>query len=123
MTGREVLDRQTRRVMRVVYLGFGLCVVGLTGSAVGLFCLLALIPLGFPMAFFGIVYSHLGGIRCLWCRANMAPPHLQGGLDFDRRVQRCPYCERRLDDELVASADAESGAAAEGGGTTASRHV
>ncbi len=58
----------------------------------------------FAVAFVGMVYAQLLGIRCPWCRGNLAPLGMQrGGLRCDPRVRFCPYCGRDLDGELLAS--------------------
>ncbi|WP_171473368.1 hypothetical protein [Frigoriglobus tundricola] len=102
VTGREVLDQRCRRIGRIVCTGFGLCVAGLAGTVCGLFCVFVFIPFGLLIAFFGIWYAHLSGVRCPWCRAELGRL-AGGGLVFAPRVQRCPYCERRLDDEVADS--------------------
>jgi uncharacterized Zn-finger protein len=103
MTGREKLNRRVRMVMRVAYLGAGLCVTSFLLGFIGLGRLLpVLFLLGFAMIFISLVFAHSGSIRCPWCRANLSVVGLRGEevLSFDARIQCCPYCGHRLDEEL-----------------------
>jgi hypothetical protein len=102
MSGRAVLDRRMRWCMGVVYAGGALCLAGVLGyTLTGRGEWFGLWFPGFPAAFLGMAYAQLLGVRCPWCRGNLAPLALQrGGLSFDRRVRCCPYCARGLDEEF-----------------------
>ncbi len=106
MTGREILNRKTRRVMRLVYFGVAICAVAIAGGAsVVFFMLLLLFPVGFIIAFAGIWFGHCGGIACPWCQKSLFLLH-QGGLTIGDDIVSCPYCNHKLDEDLSTSVEA-----------------
>jgi hypothetical protein len=108
MTGREVLDRSVRRVMRIVYVGFALCLGALIGGAsIVAFFLVVLFPVGFVVAFIAIWYGHIAGVLCPWCKKNLFLIH-QGGLRFGDEIVCCPYCGHNFDEEVSTPVQASA---------------
>lgn len=118
MRGRAVLERRVRWCKGVINAGMALCLAGFLGKVLtGRKEWFLLWFPGFPAAFLATFYAHSLGIRCPWCRGNLAPLALQRGwLSLDPRVRCCPYCTRNLDEEVEpagegAPPDAAPGAA------------
>ncbi len=106
MTGREKLNRRKRWLIGIPVAGIAVFIGGMLvgrqllvpGLAPQVVMVVSLS--GFGVAFLTVMYAHLFGLRCPWCRGNMAPLMLQRSI-FDRRVRFCPYCGRELDEELL----------------------
>lgn len=112
MTGRDVLDRQTRRAMGIAYVGVGLFVLAiLGGQALGQPDAAKLIALpAFAISLFGMMYIQFFGIRCPWCQGNLSSLAMQkGGVSFNRQVRYCPFCGHDLNGELAATAEEVAG--------------
>jgi hypothetical protein len=103
VTGREYLNRRKRWVMGLFYSGAVLFLGSLLVSGLLVqpdLWLYVGLP-GFGAAFLGLTYGQTFGMRCPWCRGNLAQlALLPGPMSLDRRLHFCPYCGHRLDNEL-----------------------
>jgi hypothetical protein len=107
VSGRSALDRRMRWSAGAAYLGVALCMTGAVGHHLtGRGEWFALWFPGFPAALVSMVYAQVFGLRCPWCRENLASLAFQRGLlSFDQRVLCCPYCRHDLDEEIEPEAD------------------
>jgi hypothetical protein len=98
MTGRQLLDRNARRLLRIKS---GLVVCSTTALIVGSFVFPPLILVGLPLAlvlqgFYGERF--LLAMRCPWCGGDIGSYGdwpIGGG-----REQVCSHCGTSMDDEL-----------------------
>jgi hypothetical protein len=102
MTARERLNGRMLWILGIAYTGTGLFVLGiLIGVALGQRPIMAILVPGFAIAFVSVMIAQFFGLRCPFCRGNLATLLLHhGGLRINRRVCFCPYCGKNLDEEL-----------------------
>jgi hypothetical protein len=82
-----VLFRQVRRDSILLYVGL---------SALGVLFVL-------------MMWAQFFGLRCTWCRGNLAPLVFSHLAWSSKRFRYCPYCGRDLDED-VHNAERESAA-------------
>ena len=102
MTARERVNARLRWMVGPIYLGLSLFVLGIIiGTTTGI--LTISLP-GFAVAFIVGMIAQFLGLRCPFCRGNLAQFLLhRGNLRIDPRVCFCPYCGVSLDKDVPSN--------------------
>src|SRR5436853_5238580 len=101
MTTRDRFNRQKRWVMGTVYAGMGVFFAAVLGrAALGQPPLQEIYIPAFGVAGVAMVIGMLFAFKCPNCDAGLSSLTMHGGLSVDSRLNFCPYCGQRLDEEL-----------------------
>lgn len=102
MTTRQRLNRRLKWTGGTMYVGLGLCILGVfLGRLVGQGPNVAVLLPGIAITAVASIVGHVFLLKCHRCRGNLAPLTMNRGmLSVNPRFNYCPYCGYRIDEEI-----------------------